>query len=432
MATDRIPGEDDLRDDEPPIEAYEVADDAVVEHALREMGVYDVSAAIEMPPVFRGTEANSAALATITPGDAVRSPIMGPREIRLDPEKAASWAAGTLVVTPEQKAILLQKIPDEDFDVKPTGEVFVSQVRYRRILNDAFGPGAWGMRPAAPPMKEEQPTRHVAQELALYVYGQFVAQAWGEQDFEMGTNVLTFATALEGCKSTALVRCCKDLGIASEAWDRHFTEKWLEKYCVQVWVDGKKPPQWRRKDAKPFYKETGLVKPVASPQQGGVPAPKTAPATPPPTERAPESPVGLRVLSCEAKPGTSKKTGKPYTKFEVGLSDGTRLDTFSETHADIAQAAIKGDRAVEVDREAASNPRWNGTLKEIWLLPLDGNGDEFNRELFKGHMERMLADLGPERFNEILGGAGYAAVGEVPDGDAARKLYKAMSRARAR
>ncbi len=42
-----------------------------------------------------------------------------------------------------------------------------------------------------------------------------VAIARGEQDFFDPSGV---ATATEACKSNALMRCCKDLGIASELW----------------------------------------------------------------------------------------------------------------------------------------------------------------------------------------------------------------------
>jgi hypothetical protein len=42
-----------------------------------------------------------------------------------------------------------------------------------------------------------------------------VAIARGEQEYFDPSGV---ATATEACKSNALMRCCKDLGIASELW----------------------------------------------------------------------------------------------------------------------------------------------------------------------------------------------------------------------
>ena len=43
--------------------------------------------------------------------------------------------------------------------------------------------------------------------------------ARGEQQYFDPDGV---PTATEGCKSNALMRCCKDLGIASELWDPRF------------------------------------------------------------------------------------------------------------------------------------------------------------------------------------------------------------------
>jgi hypothetical protein len=46
-------------------------------------------------------------------------------------------------------------------------------------------------------------------------HGRLVSVARGEQDYFDPEGI---ATATEGCKSNALMRCCKDLGIASELW----------------------------------------------------------------------------------------------------------------------------------------------------------------------------------------------------------------------
>lgn len=44
-------------------------------------------------------------------------------------------------------------------------------------------------------------------------------------------------TATEGCKSNALMRCCKDLGIASELWDPVFIRKFKAQHSKEVWVE---------------------------------------------------------------------------------------------------------------------------------------------------------------------------------------------------
>lgn len=177
-------------------------------------------------------------------------------------------------VTQEQSLILLAPIPNEDLDILPTGEVYASQVRYRRILNHAFGPGGWAMVPRGPFTQRES---IVYREYALFAGGRFIAEAIGEQEYFEDNTRMSWATAAEACKSNALTRCCKDLGIASECWDRNFTTQFKRDHCVSVFVtqkNGETKVQWRRKDAEPFYKETGFVKPksiqATIPKLGGI------------------------------------------------------------------------------------------------------------------------------------------------------------------
>lgn len=44
-------------------------------------------------------------------------------------------------------------------------------------------------------------------------------------------------TATEGCKSNALMRCCKDLGIASELWDPRFIRTFNKEMTKEIWVE---------------------------------------------------------------------------------------------------------------------------------------------------------------------------------------------------
>lgn len=50
---------------------------------------------------------------------------------------------------------------------------------------------------------------------SLSLLYRLVSIARGEQEFFDPNGV---STALEGAKSNALIRCCKDLGVASELW----------------------------------------------------------------------------------------------------------------------------------------------------------------------------------------------------------------------
>ena len=76
-----------------------------------------------------------------------------------------------------------------------------------------------------------------------------VSIARGEQQYFDPEGI---PTATEGCKSNALMRCCKDLGIASELWDPVFIRQFMSKHAKEVWVvhnaTGKKRKIWMRKD----------------------------------------------------------------------------------------------------------------------------------------------------------------------------------------
>ena len=58
--------------------------------------------------------------------------------------------------------------------------------------------------------------------------------ARGEQDYFSPESI---PTASEGCKSNALLRCCKDLGVASELWDPRFIRSFLNEHVREVWVE---------------------------------------------------------------------------------------------------------------------------------------------------------------------------------------------------
>jgi len=86
-----------------------------------------------------------------------------------------------------------------------------------------------------------------------------VSVARGEQDYFSPEGI---PTATEGCKSNALMRCCKDLGVASELWDPRFIRKFMKDKAKQVWAEHaltkKKKQIWLRKDdeVKYPYKES--------------------------------------------------------------------------------------------------------------------------------------------------------------------------------
>lgn len=159
-------------------------------------------------------------------------------------------------VEPEQAEILLDNTNPDELDILPTGEIYLPQNRYRQRLNQAFGPGGWAMRPLSQAHIQEN---LAIQEWALYASGQFMAYAVGKAKLIESNERMDWGDVLESIKSNALMRLCKDLGIAMECWDKRFTAKFKADYCIQIWRESQTKPQWRRVDAEPWYDETGTV-----------------------------------------------------------------------------------------------------------------------------------------------------------------------------
>ncbi|KAF5371158.1 hypothetical protein D9758_004136 [Tetrapyrgos nigripes] len=127
--------------------------------------------------------------------------------------------------------ILMAPIDPMDIEMKPDGLIYLPEIKYRRILNRAFGPGGWGL---APRSETNVGPKVVSREYALVCLGRLVAIARGEQEYFDPTGI---PTATESVKSNALMRCCKDLGIASELWDPRFIRQFKSKYCVEVFAE---------------------------------------------------------------------------------------------------------------------------------------------------------------------------------------------------
>lgn len=153
---------------------------------------------------------------------------------------------------------MLAPLDPDDVEVKPDGIIYLPEIKYRRILNKAFGPGGWGLAPRGESIVTG---RLVTREYGLVAQGRLVSIARGEQQFFDPDGI---PTATEGCKSNALMRCCKDIGIASELWDPRFIRKFVAEKTKEVWVEHvatkkKKKIVLRKDDAVRYpFKETRM------------------------------------------------------------------------------------------------------------------------------------------------------------------------------
>jgi hypothetical protein len=53
----------------------------------------------------------------------------------------------TIAFEPHVASILMAPLDPEDIEMKPDGIAYLPEIKYRRILNQAFGPGGWGLAP---------------------------------------------------------------------------------------------------------------------------------------------------------------------------------------------------------------------------------------------------------------------------------------------
>ncbi|KAH9948798.1 mitochondrial genome maintenance MGM101 [Amylocystis lapponica] len=209
------------------------------------------------PVVEPVTDADIADLLSTPPESVPSSSVLQPAEPALasldttSTDWSKSYSGLSQQPFPRDAAdVLLAPVAPLDVEIKPDGLIYLPEIKYRRVLNKAFGPGGWGL---APRSETNVGPRVVSREYALVCLGRLVAIARGEQEYFDPNGV---PTATEACKSNALMRCCKDLGIASELWDPRFIREFKAKYCVEVFAEHmstkKKKKLWRRKDQPKF------------------------------------------------------------------------------------------------------------------------------------------------------------------------------------
>ncbi|TKX19145.1 mitochondrial genome maintenance protein MGM101 [Elsinoe australis] len=221
----------------------------------------DAATATQKPPVPNPA---SASTSTPSPSRAAPSPkepetplrsltegLDDPPPFLSEGEKQVDWTRSyhglsSAPFSSEQNAILQGDIDSEDIEVKPDGIVYLPEIKYRRILNRAFGPGGWGLAPRGETIVTG---KLVTREYALVAAGRLISIARGEQQYFDPDGI---PTATEGCKSNALMRCCKDLGIASELWDPRFIRGFLKEKAketvVEHQVTRKRRKHWMRRD----------------------------------------------------------------------------------------------------------------------------------------------------------------------------------------
>ena len=79
--------------------------------------------------------------------------------------------------------------------------------------------------------ENEEGAQVVTKDYILFCLGRYTSQATGGHTF-YSKGILQYDRACESAKSKALVRCCKDLGVASELWDPTVQNDPVMEFCL--------------------------------------------------------------------------------------------------------------------------------------------------------------------------------------------------------
>ncbi len=123
-------------------------------------------------------------------------------------------------------AALSEPVDEELIEIKPDGSCYLPEVQYRRILNKAFGIGGWSLIPRSPHSIQGNV---LSREYALFALGKYISQARGHTT--MTGSFQNPALCTEAVRSNALMRCCKDLGVAASLWDNQLMSQWKNRFA---------------------------------------------------------------------------------------------------------------------------------------------------------------------------------------------------------
>jgi len=131
--------------------------------------------------------------------------------------------AGTIKLTDDQRAIIFAKVDPDLVEIREDGIVYLPAVEYKVVLCETFGL-EWAIVPESP--KPVEVDGVILWGFHLFVQGQPIAFAWGEQQYKKGSYMMSYGDAMEGAKSNAIMRLCKQIGIAQDLWRPSFIRKW--------------------------------------------------------------------------------------------------------------------------------------------------------------------------------------------------------------
>lgn len=269
---------------------------------------------------------------------------------------AAAYAkASELRLTPKEIAKLQADFPDEAFKPGAAGKeqlIYIEHAFLRDRLNQVIGPGQWALIPRSRWAEDYQTFKgtqasRVYVEAMLMVRGCFVAESVGEMSYFPKNESQNYGDAVEGAKTAAFRRCCKEFGIGLQAWKKDWCQGWWDRR-------NSKPPQTtaQMRQKPPSPPAETMVKKSAAPLETFIPV--------------------CTVKMVHTKQG-NKKDGTPWTAWFVLLNDGIsdlEAATFSKTLGTMAEELAKLEPAAQCEAtiKPGSKP---GSFELVRMMPKD-------------------------------------------------------------
>jgi hypothetical protein len=161
--------------------------------------------------------------------------------------------AGTIQINEEQVEILYAPIEEDQIQIRPDGIVYMPWVNYAKRLRKAFGLQFSFVPQGMPQVRDNM----IYWGFWLIIQGKIIGYAMGEQAYHPANRQMTYGDAIEGAKSNARMRVCKDVGMFPELWQPEFIQAWKEKYAVSCQERG-----------RTFWKKRGVNGTSVPPDEG--------------------------------------------------------------------------------------------------------------------------------------------------------------------
>jgi hypothetical protein len=172
-----------------------------------------------------------------TPAAPVRTAASAKVDAIADLTAVAYQRASQLALTPEEIQKLQAPFPDECFQPGASGKenlIYIEHAALRQRLNEVIGIGQWSIIPRSRWSEDYRTAKgydasRVYVEAMLLVRGCFVAEAVGDMSYFKHNDSQNYGDAVEGAKTAALRRCCKELGVGLQAWSKDWCNGWWER-----------------------------------------------------------------------------------------------------------------------------------------------------------------------------------------------------------